>query len=381
MYKDILTEIVDLLENKRDLLQNDYGLLSGLTGKAILINEYKKLYPESKIEIETYIEDVFNSIENYDSISTYCAGISGACLGIGYLNKNNFEGDGTFDFISDEVEEFIDLSYVDYIKDDNIDFLHGSVGVAFYYLESLNEDKDQEKYKNNIEILLSHLKETGIWNDNMLRWKESTNISLSHGMASIVILLCNLIRQDINFNTDISHILKDAVNYILSQEIDYSQYGSFFPNKSNSYEIEKSRLAWCYGDLGIALCLLNASEVLNDDLIKKKALQIINYASNRRDLEENCIVDASLCHGTSGIAMFFYSLFLKMKDDHYLNTAKYWLDKTIELYREKKVFYLVNENRYDHERLSLLEGKIGIALAILTIHFNIQSEWQKFLLI
>jgi hypothetical protein len=70
-----------------------------------------------------------------------------------------------------------------------------------------------------------------------------------------------------------------------------------------------------------------------------------------------------------------------MKDDHYLNTAKYWLDKTIELYREKKVFYLVNENRYDHERLSLLEGKIGIALAILTIHFNIQSEWQKFLLI
>lgn len=379
MYEDILTEINDLLEDNRDFLQNDYGLLSGLTGKAILMYEYRKLYPKNDIDNETYIEDIFNSIENYDSISTYCAGVSGACLGIGYLNCNNSGEEGRFDFISDEVEEFIDVDYLSYIKDDNIDFLHGSIGIAFYYLERLKED--EEKYKHNIEILLSHLDETSIWENNMLRWKENTNISLSHGMASIVILLCNLLRQNIDFNVDILRILKGAVNYILSQEIDYSKYGSFFPNKSNSEEIRRSRLAWCYGDLGVALCLLNASEILNDDLLKKKALLIINCASTRRNLEENFIVDASLCHGTSGIAMFFYSLYLKMKDDNYLDTAKYWLDKTIELYREEKIFYLVNQNRYDNERLSLLEGKIGIALAILSIHNNRQSEWQKFLLI
>ncbi|MBW8522966.1 hypothetical protein K0U91_15765 [Chryseobacterium chendengshani] len=378
MYEDILTEITDLLEDNRDLLQNDYGLLSGLTGKAILMHEYRKLYPKNDIDNEIYIEDIFNSIENYDSISTYCAGVSGACLGIGYLNFSNFGEDGRFDFISDEVEEFIDLDYLSYIKDDNIDFLHGATGIAFYYVERLKED--EEKYKHHIETLLSHLDETGIWENSMLRWKESTNISLSHGMASIVILLCNLLRQNIDFNVDILRILKGAVNYILSQEIDYSKYGSFFPNKSNSEEI-RSRLAWCYGDLGVALCLLNASEILNDDLLKKKALLIINCASTRRNLEENFIVDASLCHGASGIAMFFYSLYLKMKDDNYLDTAKYWLDKTIELYREEKIFYLVNQNRYDNERLSLLEGKIGIALAILSIHNNIRSEWQKFLLI
>jgi len=51
------------------------------------------------------------------------------------------------------------------------------------------------------------------------------------------------------------------------QEIDKDKYGSYF----SSFALEstsintKSRLGWCYGDLGIASVLYQAGKVLNED--------------------------------------------------------------------------------------------------------------------
>lgn len=383
-YHEVLKDIILQIEvNQINKKQQNYGLLSGLVGETIFLTEYSKIDISYKNKIDSHIDSIFESIENFEPIETYCAGLSGACLGIDYIYENLYD-DKSFDFISEDIEDFIYSQFTESLENKNIDFLHGAIGTGFFYLRRLEEDKLS---KLAINSLLDYLTENAIYESNKIKWEQKSkdcnfNISLSHGMSSIVIFLCRLLKSNhLEFNSKALPLLVGAVNYILDQEIDLDKYGSYFPYSSKECSIEKSRLGWCYGDLGIALCLLEASKILEEKDLEAKAFEIFDYSSTRRNLEENLIFDCSICHGTAGLAIIYYNLFLETNNIQYLETAQYWLLKTIELYEEGKIFYLIAEKKYDSQEMSLLEGKVGIGLAILFVHFKIHSTWQKFLLI
>lgn len=298
-----------------------------------------------------------------------------------YINNEIFK-EADFDFVSTEIDQYINLNFKNYLQSKNFDFLHGATGICCYLLERLN--KKDAHFKKSIFEYIDSIHSAAIMDNSEIKWidsKNSTNISLSHGMSSIIILLCKIHSSGHKNTINLIELIEKSVKYILSQKIDPNKYGSYFPYGSIEESISGSRLAWCYGDLGVGLCLLEASKTLNDDNLKKEALQIFDFALTRTDLKKNLIYDTSICHGTTGIAIIFKKIFELTNEKKYNVAAKYWIEKTIELYREDKIFYLIDQGKYDPYRTSLLEGKIGIALGILNVYYNHDSKWLKFLLI
>ncbi|WP_118952397.1 lanthionine synthetase LanC family protein [Taibaiella helva] len=386
MYEDILEEIATELISSKQLYQSNYGLLSGLTGSALFFEEYGKLRKDYAIHAEDFVEEAFLSIANKKPYAPYCAGISGACAGIDFLYRHQYEDDEMpFDFVDAEIDDYLYRAYTELLQKGNLDFLHGAVGMGFYYLERIKSG--QGSFREQTDLLLRHLQEHAIWEGKHVKWSQGGegkgfNISLSHGMSSIIVLLSKLLENGGSDKVDIKELLQGAVHYILDQEIDASQYGSLFPyaSKENG-DIKMSRLAWCYGDLGIGIGLLSAAKALADPSLQHKALAIFDFCANRRDLAENMVSDTSICHGTSGIAVIYHDLYLKTGNQRYQETAQYWLEQTVKLYREKKIFYLMDQDQYDTQRMSLLEGKAGVGLVLLNVHFNVSSGWPGFLLL
>jgi hypothetical protein len=380
--ENILNEIALSIINNKET--NNYGLLSGLTGDAIFLYEYSKVEKKISKYVEEHVDKIFLAIESNALDISYCSGISGACLGIDFIYKNFPDVyEKRFEFVSNEIENYIFPEYINLLNDKNLDFLYGAIGIAFYFLERLKTG--DRKYKKYINEILKHLNNTAIKSNDGIKWKQelngcSYNISLSHGMASIVIFLSEVLNSGNHFDINPKILLEGGIKYILNQEIDNKIHGSFFPYSSKECKEEGSRLAWCYGDLGVGLAILKASKVLNNSSLKNKAFKIFDFSATRKNLIENLVLDTSICHGTSGIGCIYHDLYLQTNNKLYLNTSNYWITETIKMYKEKKTFHL-NNNIFDSDRASLLEGKTGIGLTLLKMYNGEHSDWTKFLLI
>jgi hypothetical protein len=273
--------------------------------------------------------------------------------------------------------------------------LHGAIGIVLYFISRV------KKNKNLLSILqkfITLLNELGVkQSTDSIKWisvidyekqKTGYNISLSHGMASIAVILSKLHNiKDIDQKM-VKPLLEGCVNYILAQEIDKDKYDSYFPSFAieSMEEMRGSRLAWCYGDLGIAMALWQSGIVLQNETWKNKALEVLIFAAEkRRDLQKNLVMDACLCHGAAGIGHIFYRMWWNTRMQEFKNVADYWFEQTKKmatfadgLAGYKKWLGKAEgwTNEYD-----LLEGIAGIGLALLTYYHEIEPIWDECLLL
>ncbi|KFF09397.1 lanthionine synthetase LanC family protein [Chryseobacterium luteum] len=369
--------------------KNNNGLLSGLTGETIFLLEYSKINPDYEKYVEDFIDEINDSIEKGIIYHSHCAGMPGIVSGLDYIYRGYYEEDydAAFDFLSDDIEEYISSQLDECLTTKNIDFLHGAIGIGFYYIKRF--ENGNLSAKDKITSILNYLEENAIVEDSIVKWymnHNSTgfNISISHGISSIVIFLSKIISLQTTFGNDVPFLLEGAVNYILSQEIDKNKYGSYFPYASIEEKEEFSRLAWCYGDLGIGLALLNASEALKKEEWHKKALEIFDFSTTRKDPAENIVLDAPICHGSSGIALIFFIVYQQTKQKKYLDAAQYWETKTLELMQKQdpmiNCFYDAKKGEFT-SNLSLLEGLAGVGLVFLKMNSDNNAVWHEFLLV
>jgi hypothetical protein len=208
-------------------------------------------------------------------------------------------------------------------------------------------------------------------------------------MASIAAILSKLYKID-GINEDKTEtLLRGTVKYILAQEIDKYKYGSYFSNYAleSTPTITKSRLAWCYGDLGIASALYQAGIALKEKTWINKALDIILFAATqRRNLKDNYVIDAGLCHGTTGIGHIFYRMWWNTKMPEFKDAANYWFNQTLTMITSKdglsnfKIYDMQNEKLLI-THYGLLGGVSGLGLALLTYYYGEEPEWDECLLL
>src|SRR5690606_1316621 len=174
--------------------------------------------------LENCIEGINNGQYNYP---TYCNGICGFGWAINYLYKN--------DFVNLEIEEsllqidtFLYKTMLSNIEKEDYDFLHGTLGYGLYFLnryENTKLDTLKVQFKQCLDEVISFLKNLSEkHNNNSLKWisiinsetsQKGYNLSLSHGISSIVNFLSRLYRHD-EFKSQIEDMLKEGVNYLLS---------------------------------------------------------------------------------------------------------------------------------------------------------------------
>ena len=373
------------------------GLFAGKTGLSIALLTYATHTKDAKFKDKglQLIETIFNEIETTNNYSfTYCDGLSGFGWGLNYANRENL-----IDVDVNTLLEDVDPVLAQYasmeMQKTNYDFLHGAVGTLFYFV---SRAKDNALLLPAIEKTVVQLQNIGIKESDIIKWAsvidydkqtKGYNISLSHGMASIATVLSKLCYVNGIDQKNVRHLLLSCVNYILQQEINKDKYGSFFPSVAieSSEQIHKSRLGWCYGDLGIASALWQAGVALQNETWKNKALEVLLFAAEkRRNLAENFVVDAGLCHGTAGIGHVFHRMWWNTRIPEFKHAADYWMNETLKMARfeDGLAGYKVwKTEKYGGLRndYGLLEGIAGIGLALLSYYHEIEPSWDECLLL
>lgn len=284
-----------------------------------------------------------------------------------------------------------------YYNSNSWDFLHGASGITCYFNERYANTKSQ-KIKTIVEnsvILLEKITKKDTDGRNKLEsiinieTKETGfNICLSHGISSIVCLLSKLYKNDIE-EKKVKELLIGFVNYILAQEYsDFHTKGCYYPSISleSAKDNNKSRLAWCYGDLGVAMALYQAGIALNNKNWIDKSIEIFLFSACRRDIKENSVIDAGLCHGTAGIGHVFYRMYWNTKRIEFRDAADHWFNETLKMAYHKDGlagFKAWHTDKYGGwvKETGLLEGIAGIGLALMSFSYEIEPKWDECLLL
>jgi len=394
-----LREIDLLIKEHYDETQHT-GVLAGLSGISLFqfyYSKYLDINTNADIGVDI-ISKCIDKINNGYNYPTFCTGIAGLGWTLDHLEQEGF-----VDIESDELlpqfDDYLYGSMLSDLKNENYDFLHGGIGYSFYFLNRYRNTKSESlknKYKNilfEFIDLLEGLSEKA--DENQIKWmsvlnhdtgEKGYNLSLSHGMSSIIGILTKLQEFDI-FKNKTEPLLKGAINYILSVKNQDTDAISCFPSTvlKNGTTHKQSRVAWCYGDLGIGIRLWFASKVLKDETLKNTAISTLKHNALRKKPENTSVIDASICHGSYGNAQIFNRMFKETGILEFKTATDFWIQDGIDraIHEDGLAGYKQfkgSDNGWTNE-IILLEGIAGIGLTIIDYLASFNTNWDECLMI
>lgn len=385
----LLGNINDIIEIQHTDVKN-VGVFSGLSGVALFQFYYSKYLSLDDLYNTTIdkIGECISIINDGYIYPTFCDGICGLSWVLDHLKEQ-----GSIDLETIDLEIFDTYLYncmLEDIKKKNYDYLHGTIGYANYFLERFKNTSKEKRstYKNYLVIFINFIEDTSIQKDDGVLWLtrdietglEIYNLSLSHGVASIIAILQKLCFLE-DFEERCEGMLKKAVTEVLKYKNNISNCPSYFPNWisiSSQDHFKNSRLAWCYGDLGIGLQLLYTSKTLKDTDLYLEALEILLHCTSRKDPEDTLIDDGAICHGAFGVALVFNNIYKNTGRLEFKQSRDYWLARGVEfLNSDSKLLAPVKDGE---KEISILNGLAGIGLTIISCLSDL-NEWEKSLML
>ncbi|KAA1247639.1 lanthionine synthetase C family protein [Aquimarina sp. RZ0] len=374
------------------------GVLGGSSGIA-LFHFYYAAFSEDTLHSDqgaAVISETFNRIQEGYSYPTFCDGIAGACWVLELLKEEQFVTLQE-DVITAELDNYLLDCMKKDIAENNYDFLHGAIGYGYYFLKRYQQAEtvhSKKQYQKHLMPLITFLTDTAISGNTGIWWKsvikvgeekfEGCNLGLSHGMSSILNFLSRVsIYPD--FSDQALPLVKPAIKHILDCKHTDMEYTSTFPNWITSEKPEgyNSRLAWCYGDLGVGISLLRAGELLEDEDLMHEAITVLKLSAKRKDIKEALVKDAGVCHGAFGIIHIYRFLYKKTHDTVFKKTADYWANVGLEMatHTDGYAGYLFGYEGSWKLQDCLLDGIAGVGLAILSYLTDDETMWDEALMI
>jgi hypothetical protein len=277
------------------------------------------------------------------------------------------------------------------------DLISGLVGTGVYALERL----PRPTAVTCLERVVERLQETAIstqdgitwWTPPERIWHETRrdyprgyyNLGVAHGTPGVIALLGAACAAGVAVRAA-RPLLSRAVEWLLAQELG-KDYAMRFP--SYVYPDSKpapSRLAWCYGDLGIAAALLSAARGAEVRSWEDQAIRIAR-SSSARPFETTRTIDASLCHGAAGNAHLFNRLHQATGDEELGRAAVEWCERTLQFRRpgegaagfSARMADGSGEPEWRAEK-GMLNGIAGIGLVLLAALTSEDPAWDRTLI-
>ncbi len=393
MEKQVLGGITSLIEKKiveidKILEQNinntnTIGLYDGLAGLSLYFAYRYRLTNDEKFHdcINICITKSFEIIESGYLYHSFSSGFSGWAWSIEYLQQNNFIDIDSNELLLD-INDYLKAKTFNLLQKEDYDILHGALGIVWYFITSPNYNKHQEYFEAVINTLETQSEKfingsIAWYNENN---KNEINLSLSHGLSSIICVLSKIYQKYPSNN--IEKMINNSVAFLLSCKQNPEICGSYFPyKKETSIKNIHSRLAWCYGDLGIANALLFAGQALQSIDYINEFHKIALFNSNRKNMKEGQLFDAMLCHGVSGVAQMFKRFYLVTNNIVYKETSDYWILELLKMdtfsdglagYKQ----YIPNDNSWKND-ISFLEGVSGIGMVLLSHEMDEDVKWDQ----
>jgi hypothetical protein len=208
------------------------------------------------------------------------------------------------------------------------------------------------------------------------------NLGLAHGVPGVIALLGQACAAGVAV-ARARPLLEGAVRWLLAQQ----EPGGFPALVAPEAAEKPARLAWCYGDPGVAAALLWAARCVAEPAWEREALAIARRAA-RRPPEDAGVVDAGLCHGAAGLGHLFNRMFQATGEPWLAEAARSWFARALAMRRPGRgiggsaAWQLSDDGiRTWVADAGLLTGAAGIALALLAAITGVEPAWDRMLLV
>ncbi|KAK2973956.1 hypothetical protein RJ640_030135, partial [Escallonia rubra] len=179
----------------------------------------------------------------------------------------------------------------------------------------------------------------------MYEWNGKKHWGSAHGLAGIMQVL-----MEMELKPDEVEDVKGTLNYMIENRFPSGNYLSSEGNEADCY------VHWCHGAPGVAITLVRAAEVFGEEFLQA-AVDAGEVVWNRGLLKR-----VGICHGVSGNAYVFLSLYRLTGNEEFLHRAKafacFLLDRGEKLMFEGKM-------HGGDQHYSLFEGIGGMAYLFL----------------
>jgi lantibiotic modifying enzyme len=281
---------------------------------------------------------------------------------------------------------------------ENYDLISGVVGIAVPVLQRIADGSPSPSSEPVARAILGHLERLSCREPAGLSWHTPpsllpawqrelapegyTNLGLAHGIPGIVAILARYIAAGVEVQRA-RRLLDGAVGYLMSvaETEPGGRFQAWLPSKTPR---SPPRVAWCYGDLGVAVAMMAAASATNRDDWRASALELA-HGMAIRPVESSGVVDAGLCHGAAGVAHLFNRLSQAIGDAELADAAERWFDRTLAMRSSEPVAGFPRAMPVDgtitwEAAPELLTGATGVALALHAAISPIEPAWDQLLL-
>jgi lantibiotic modifying enzyme len=366
---------------------NDIGLFTGASGFCLF---YAKLYEYTRSEIyldqcHRWVDFIIHRFTQQEDLQmSFCRGVTGILWLIEYLKKKDLLS--ADDFFYADIEKVIYKTGLTQLGTGYYDFLHGSGGAVMFALKRA-PTKESVLF---LESWVQALDKCKIEDEFGIKWvdvidpsgrKDAYNLGLAHGTPSIINLLARINGLGIAKQKTYDLILP-ATNWLIRGKLEDKNPVSLYPSRiiGEGKRSEASKLAWCYGDLGIAWSLLMVGSQFDNPGWKREGLAAVEAVTNRIEALSNPNLDAGFCHGTAGIAHLFKKLHAATGQEACFERYLFWLGHTLDQARfvggpASYKFYNGTSDTWVNE-LGMLTGLSGVGMVLLS-YLNPDTSWDE----
>ncbi len=283
---------------------------------------------------------------------------------------------------------------------DDYDLIAGLVGFGVYGLERLKKGRGQEILAH----VITHLERLAIAKEEGFAWltpphhlplwqREKApagywNLGLAHGIPGVLAFLGQAVQVGVETERA-KRLLEGGMAWFLARRNPVGSLGWFATHlpEGKPWPGEGSRIAWCYGDLGVSTALLQAAQVLGREGWTQLGLQVALDAAKRPRTHRG-VLDAVVCHGAAGNALMFMRLFHATGMEPFREAALDHLEWTMSMREPDQAFGGFPQHRLNDDRHStfqynpgLLEGGAGVAMVLLAALTHKVPDWDRHLLV
>jgi lantibiotic biosynthesis protein len=307
-----------------------------------------------------------------------------------------------FDQQETETCQAVDETLLDYLQSlpqpADFDLISGLTGIGVYALARLPEPRALACLQLVVQRLAERAERSqdgATWftaPELLPAWQRQIcpngyyNLGLAHGVPGVIALLARACAVE-PLRLATRPLLEDAVRWLLAH-LGEADGAPFFPDwLAPELPSNRSRLAWCYGDLGSATALLYAARCTGQPEWETVALQVLRYAARNRGAETG-VLDAGICHGAAGNAHIFNRIYQATDEELFKEAARYWYARAFD-FRQPEVgiagfaaFHPKEAGAGEWvESVDLFNGAAGVGLALLAASSNIMPAWDECLLV
>ncbi|WP_299463277.1 lanthionine synthetase LanC family protein [uncultured Microscilla sp.] len=409
---EITRNIADNLLSCQEKSENTGDIFSGKAGVILFLANYyhiekRNCYVNTIFEL---LNSTLNNLQNEKSGSM--SGVAGIgwilqyLVNIGILDKKE-----VYPYLQQ-----INTAVVSSLNQDfdagYYDLMHGYIGKLIFLMDSNEYSKKTSNVVKFVEESIHFFQQTSIRDcPQKIFWKQTNFgdisfeskacLGMAHGIPSIISFLSLLLEENYLTNDkkkEARILIEQSCEWILDKEGKYEVKNGLFPTfiPPNEANLD-SFLAWCYGDLGIAISFIRAGKVLSNKRLYKEGIRIATHAAQRQlknsgishDLSRS---DITLCHGSFGILYQFHLLYKKTRVQAFKMAREYWLGISLSNISIDEPFCNLKScissrksKAKEWETLySLLGGVSGVGLVLSSIYSHQGStsqDWARILLL